>query len=138
MVTPQLPPSQRTTYQFPVYRWIGWLAVAGFAIGLAIMFFISGMFGIPAPLGWAFLVIIFSLGTLLLDRPKLLLLLMLFFFMLMPKSRILGLLAIPLPSFLDELFADVPLKEVPCHPSHRRSFCQLVTLLQRFTLLCKS
>ena len=104
MVTPQLPPSQRTTYQFPVYRWIGWLAVAGFAIGLAIMFFISGMFGIPAPLGWAFLVIIFSLGTLLLDRPKLLLLLMLFFFMLMPKSRILGLLAIPLPSFLDELF----------------------------------
>ena len=104
MVTPQLPPSQRTTYQFPVYRWIGWLAVAGFAIGLTIMFFISGMFGIPAPLGWAFLVIIFSLGTLLLDRPKLLLLTMLFYFMLMPKNRILGLLAVPLPNFIDELF----------------------------------
>lgn len=104
MVTPQLPPSQRTTYQFPMYRWIGWLAVAGFAIGLTIMFFISGMFGIPAPLGWAFIVIVFSLGTLLLDRPRLLLLLMLFYFMLMPKNRILGLLAIPLPSFIDELF----------------------------------
>ena len=70
---PQLPPSQRTTYQFPVYRWIGWLAVAGFAIGLTAMFFLSGVFGIPAPLGWAFIVTFFTFGSLLLDRPKLLL-----------------------------------------------------------------
>ena len=27
-----------------IYRWIGWLAVGGFAIGLTVMFFISGMF----------------------------------------------------------------------------------------------
>jgi hypothetical protein len=100
----QLPASRRTSYQFPIYRWIGWLAVAGFSIGLTVMFFISGMFGIPAPLGWAFLVIVFSLGAYLLDRPKQLLFLMLFFFMLMPKNRLLGLLAIPLPNFLDELF----------------------------------
>ena len=26
-------------------------------------------------------------------------------------------------SFLDQLFTDVTFKEVPCHPSHRRSFC---------------
>lgn len=36
--------------------------------------------------------------------PKQLLFLMLFFFMLMPKNRLLGLLAVPLPNFLDELF----------------------------------
>lgn len=101
---PQLPPSQRTTYQFPVYRWIGWLAVAGFAIGLTAMFFVSGMFGVPAPLGWATLVILFTLGTLLLDRPKLLLAVMLFYFLLMPRNRFFGLVGLPLPDFLDELF----------------------------------
>jgi len=101
---PKLPPSQRTNYQFPVYRWIGWLAVAGFAIGLTTMFFISGMFGIPAPLGWATLVIIFTLGTLLLDRPKLLLNVMMFYFMLMPGNRLFGLIWLPLPGFIDELF----------------------------------
>ena len=103
-VTLQLPPSQRSTYQFPVYRWIGWLAVAGFAVGLTVMFFISGMFGVPAPLGWAALVILFTVGTLLLDRPKLLLLVMMFYFALMPANRLLGLLGLPLPGFLDELF----------------------------------
>lgn len=103
-VTLQLPPSQRSTYQFPVYRWIGWLAVAGFAVGLTVMFFISGMFGVPAPLGWAALVILFTLGTLLLDRPKLLLLAMMFYFALMPANRLFGLLGLPLPGFLDELF----------------------------------
>lgn len=100
----QLPPSKRTTYQFPVYRWIGWLAVAGFAIGLTMMFFISGIFGIPAPLGWAALVILFCAGAMLLDRPKLLLNCMMFYFMLMPSNRLLGLVGLPLPTFLDELF----------------------------------
>lgn len=100
----QLPPSQRTNYQFPVYRWIGWLAVAGFAIGLTVMFFISGMFGIPAPLGWAFIVTVFAFGSLLLDRPKLLLNCMLFYFLLMPGNRLLGIVWLPLPGFVDELF----------------------------------
>jgi hypothetical protein len=100
----QFPASQRTSYQFPVYRWIGWLAVAGFAIGLTVMFFISGMFGIPAPLGWAALVILFTVGALLLDHPRLLLNCMIFYFLLMPSNRLLGLLGIPLPGFLDELF----------------------------------
>ena len=103
-MTPPLPSRHLSNYQFPVYRWIGWLTVAGFAIGLTMMFFISGMFGIPAPLGWAFLVILFSVGTLLLDRPKLLLFLMMFYFMLMPMNRFFGLLALPLPTFIDELF----------------------------------
>ncbi|MBP8655681.1 MAG: hypothetical protein KBI43_04475, partial [Kiritimatiellae bacterium] len=98
------PTSQRTTYQFPVYRWIGWLTVAGFALGLTVMFFIAGMFGIPAPLGWAFLVILFALGALLLDRPKLLLSFMIFYFLFMPSNRMLGLVSLPLPDFLDELF----------------------------------
>lgn len=100
----QLPPSQRTSYQFPIYRWIGWLAVVGFIIGLTVMFFISGMFGIPAPLAWAFLVIIFIFGTMLLDRPKLLLNCMLFYFMLLPSNRLFGLVGLPLPDFIDELF----------------------------------
>lgn len=102
--TLQMPPSQRTSYQFPMYRWIGWLAVASFAIGLTIMFFISGMFGISAPLGWAFIVIIFTLGAALLERPRLLLGVMMFYFMLMPSNRLLGLLGLPLPNFIDELF----------------------------------
>jgi hypothetical protein len=99
-----LPGSRRTSYQFPAYRWIGWLAVAGFAIGLTVMFFISGLFGIPAPLGWAALVILFSIGTLLLDRPRLLLTLMMFYFLLMPGDRLFGLVGLPLPGFIDELF----------------------------------
>jgi hypothetical protein len=101
---PKFPSSQRTNYQFPVYRWIGWLAVAGFAAGLTLMFFIAGMFGIPAPLGWAGIVIIFTVSALLLDRPKLLLGTMLFYFMLMPGNRLLGLIGLPLPNFIDELF----------------------------------
>jgi hypothetical protein len=100
----QLPPSQRTSYQFPVYRWMGWLAVAGFVMGLTMMFFISGMFGIPPPLGWAFLVIIFTAGALLLERPKLLLSYMIFYFMLVPGNRLFGLLGLPLPGYIDELF----------------------------------
>lgn len=100
----QFPASQRTSYQFPVYRWIGWLTVGGYVIGLTIMFFIAGMFGIPAPLGWAGIVILFTTGALLLDRPKLLLMVMLFYFLLMPANRFLGLISLPLPGFLDELF----------------------------------
>lgn len=100
----KLPASKRSSYQFPVYRWIGWLTVAGYAVGLMVMFFIAGIFGIPAPQGWAFLVIIFVTGALLLDRPKLLLAVMMFYFMLMPNNRLLGLLRLPLPTFLDELF----------------------------------
>lgn len=103
-IPPKLPASLRTNYQFPVYRWIGWLAVAGFAIGLTMMFFIAGMFGIPAPLGWAALVILFTTGALLLDRPKLLLVCMMFYFMLMPRNRFFGLVSLPLPNFIDELF----------------------------------
>lgn len=99
-----LPSRQLSNYQFPVYRWIGWLAVAGFAIGLTVMFFISGMFGIPAPLGWAFLVIVVVFGAMLLDRPRLLLVCMLFYFLLMPRNRLLGLVWVPLPNFVDELF----------------------------------
>ena len=99
-----LPSRQLSNYQFPVYRWIGWLAVAGFAIGLTVMFFISGMFGIPAPLGWAFLVIVITFGAMLLDRPRLLLLVMMVYFALMPGNRLFGLIGLPLPGFLDELF----------------------------------
>ena len=99
-----LPAAQRTAYQFPVYKWMGWLAVAGFAIGLTVMFFVAGMFGIPPPLGWAFLVILFSVGALLLERPKLLLGMMLFYFLLMPGGRLFGLIPLPVPGFLDELF----------------------------------
>ena len=101
---PTFPTSQRTTYQFPVYRWIGWLTVAGFALGLTAMFFFVVLFGVPAPLGWAFLVIVFAAGALLLDRPNLLLTLMIFYFLLMPSNRLLGLVGLPLPGFLDELF----------------------------------
>lgn len=100
----KLPTSKRTSYQFPIYKWIGWLAVVGFAIGLTAMFFIAGMFGIPAPLAWSFLVILFTAGALLLDHPKLLLVTMMFYFMLMPANRLLGLLGLPLPGFIDEIF----------------------------------
>jgi hypothetical protein len=104
LATNKMPPSKRSSYQFPVYRWIGWLTVAGYAAGLTAMFFISGMFGVPAPLGWAFLVILFTAGTMVLDRPRLLLGLMMFYFMLMPSNRLFGILGLPLPTFLDELF----------------------------------
>lgn len=99
-----MPSSQRMVYQFPVYRWIGWLTVAGYAIGLVIMFFLAGMFGIHAPIGWAFLVLVFCVGTFLLDRPKLLLNCMMFYFLLMPSNRLFGLIGLPLPGFIDELF----------------------------------
>lgn len=99
-----LPASQRTAYQFPVYRWIGWLTVAGFAIGLTMMFFIAGMFGWPAPILWAALVILFTFGALLLDRPKLLLLLMMFYFLLVPGNRLFGFFLVPLLGSMNKLF----------------------------------
>jgi hypothetical protein len=49
-------------------------------------------------------VIMFTVGTLLLDRPKLLLGMMMFYFLLMPSNRFLGLVGLPLPGFIDELF----------------------------------
>ena len=102
--TPQFIPSQRTVYQFPVYRWIGWLAVAGFAIGLTAMFFVAGVFGVSAPLGWAAIVIVVSFGALLLDKPKLLLNVMLFYFLLIPSNRLFGLVSLPLPGGLNKFF----------------------------------
>lgn len=101
---PQFIPSQRTAYQFPVYRWIGWLAVAGFAIGLTGMFFVAGIFGVPAPLGWAAIVIVISFGALLLDKPKLLLNVLLFYWLLLPGNRLFGLLPFPLPGGLNKFF----------------------------------
>lgn len=95
---------QRTQYQFPVYRFINWLAIGSYLLGLVAMYFLLGMFGIPAPLGWAALVIMFTFGILLLNRPKLLLQTMMFYFLLMPSNRLLGLLSFPLPEFMDELF----------------------------------
>ena len=92
------------TYQFPVYRWLSWLMVTGFAIGLGVMYLVAGMFGIPAPLGWAALVVMFCAGIALLERPKMLLTAMMFYFLLMPSNRLFGLLGLPLPGFLDELF----------------------------------
>ena len=101
---PHLPASRRTSYQFPVYRWIGWLAVGGFALGLIMMFFIAGMFGVPAPIGWAALVILITFGALLLDRPKLLLNVLLFYFLLLPGNRLFGLISVPLPGGLNKVF----------------------------------
>jgi hypothetical protein len=92
------------TYQFPVYRWLSWLVIAGFAVGLGAMYLIAGMFGIPAPIGWAFLVVLFCAGIALLDRPRQLLRFMMFYFLLIPTNRLFGLLVLPLPGFLDELF----------------------------------
>jgi hypothetical protein len=99
-----LPASQRTAYQFPVYRWIGWLAVAGFAIGLTMMFFIAGMFGWPAPILWASVVALFTFGALLMDRPRLLLLVMLFYFLLVPGNRMLGIFPVPLLGSMNKFF----------------------------------
>ena len=96
--------AQRTQYQFPVYRFINWIAIGSYLLGLVAMYFLLGMFGIPAPLGWAAIVIMFSFGILLLDRPKLLLNSLMFFWWFLPSNRLFGLLPLPLPGFLDELF----------------------------------
>ncbi len=101
---PQFPASQRSSYQFPVYKWIGWLTVGGFAIGLTAMFFIAGMFGWPAPILWASMVVLFSFGALLLDRPKLLLLVMMFYFLAVPGNRLLGIFPIPLLGGMNKYF----------------------------------
>ena len=102
--TLNFPASRRTAYQFPIYRWMGWLAVGGFAIGLTVMFFIAGMFGVPAPIGWAALVILLTVGALLLDRPRLLLNTMLFYFLLVPNNRLLGLFWLPIPGSVNKFF----------------------------------
>lgn len=103
--------AQRTQYQFPVYRFINWIAIGSYLLGLVAMYFLLGMFGIPAPLGWAAIVIMLAFGILLLDHPKLLLQAMMFYFLLMPSNRLAGLIPLPLPGFLDELFF-VPLVAV--------------------------
>lgn len=100
----RIPQRRDTTYQFPVYRWLSWLTIAGYAIGLGCMYLLMGMFGIPAPIGWAALVFLFCVGIALLDRPKTLLTAMMFYFLLMPGNRLFGLLGLPLPGFIDELF----------------------------------
>lgn len=100
----RIPQRRDTAYQFPVYRWLSWITVAGYAVGLGCMYVLLGMFGIPAPIGWAALVVMFCAGIALLERPKALLITMLFYFLLMPGNRLLGLVGLPLPGFIDELF----------------------------------
>lgn len=100
----RLPESQRSTYQFPVYRWINWLAVAGYGVGLVAMFFLSAMVGIPAAILWPFFVFVFCVGVALLGKPRALMNVMMFYFLLMPGNRVLGFLWVPLPGFVDELF----------------------------------
>lgn len=100
----RLPESQRSTYQFPVYKWLNWLVVAGYGVGMAAMFFLSTLVGWPAAIIWPFFVIVFCSGVALLGRPRILLNCMLFYFLLMPGNRLCGLIPIPLPGFLDELF----------------------------------
>ena len=103
------------TYQFPVYKWLSWLVIAGFAIGLGVMYLVAGMFGIPAPLAWAFLVIVFLAGIALLDRPRALMNAMMFYILLMPSNRLFGLLGLPLPGFIDELFFLPPIAVIVMH-----------------------
>ena len=103
-IRPRVHPTQRTQYQFPIYRFINWIAIGSYLLGLVAMYFLLGMFGIPAPLGWAAIVIMFAFGILLLDHPKLLLQVMMFYFLLMPSNRLFGLVGLPLPGFIDELF----------------------------------
>ena len=101
---PQFPASQRTSYQFPVYKWIGWLAFSGFAIGLLVIYFIAGLFGWPPPILWASIVILFTMGALLLDRPKLLLFIMMVYFLAVPSNRLLGIVPIPLLGSMNKFF----------------------------------
>ena len=100
----RLPESQRSTYQFPVYRWINWLVVAGYGVGLVAMFFLATMVGLPAPIIWPFFVFVFCVGVALLGSPRALMNFMMFYILLMPSNRLLGLLPLPLPGFIDELF----------------------------------
>lgn len=97
------PQTARMGMQLPLYRWMGWLSVLAFAIGLGVMYFLEGFIGIPAPLAWAGIVILVTVGTLLLNRPKWLLWTMVGYFMLLPGNRFLGIIQLPLPGFLDEL-----------------------------------
>lgn len=99
----RVPQTARMGMQLPLYRWIGWLAVLAFAIGLGVMYFLEGFIGVPAPIAWAGIVVLLTVGTLLLNRPKWLLWTMIGYFMLLPGNRLLGIIQLPLPGFLDEL-----------------------------------
>jgi len=98
------PIPSRSRALLPAHRLVAWLTVGGFAIGLVAMFFVAGSFGIPAPIAWAALVTILAFGALLLNKPRTLLNIMMFYFLFMPGNRLLGILPIPLPGFVDELF----------------------------------
>ena len=88
----------------PAHRLAAWIAIGGFALGLMGTFFVAGSFGLPAPIVWAFLVFVLSVGALLLNKPRPLLNIMMFYFLFMPFNRLFGILPVPLPRFVDELF----------------------------------
>jgi len=92
------------SHQFPVYRWMAWIAIAGYLAGMGAMHFVSGTFGIPSAIAWPFLVFVFCAGVALLEHPRALMTTMMFYVLLMPSNRLFGLLALPLPGFIDELF----------------------------------
>lgn len=101
---PPNPAMQRSAAFVPAHRLAAWIAIGGFALGLMAMFFVAGSFGIPAPIAWAFLVFVLSLGALLLNKPRTLLNVMMFYFLFMPFNRLFGIVPVPLPGFVDELF----------------------------------
>ena len=80
------PASRRTAYQFPIYRWMGWLAVGGFAIGLTAMFFISGMFAFLLPLAGLHWLSCCQQAPCFWIVRRLLLNTMLFYFLLVPQQ----------------------------------------------------
>lgn len=90
---------------------IGFLAIAGFLVGLVATFWVAGLFGFPAPLFWAAIVTAFILGVFLLQKPKVFLVFAFVYYYTFLNGMLFGTIRVPIPfaRLLDEFILAVPL-----------------------------
>lgn len=115
---------------------IGFLAVLGFLIGLVVSFWVAGVFGFPAPLFWAAVSIVFTVGVFLLQRPKIFLVVTFLYYGLFLNGMLFGIFYVPIPfaRLLDELMLAVPLAYIVMR-SINRSLPKKATFFPFFYLL---
>ena len=112
------------------------LAIAGFLVGLVVMFWVSGLFGFPAPLFWAAIVTAFVLGVFLLQRPRVFLVVALIYYGTFLNGMLFGSIYVPIPfaRLLDEFLLAVPLAYLVMR-SINRSLPRQATLFPLFYIV---
>jgi hypothetical protein len=96
--------------------------MCGFAVGLIGSFWLAGLFGFSPPIVWSALVLLFLIGVLFLERPKLFLFILFGYHTFFFNGRLFGVFdwGIPFAGMLDEAILAAPLAMIVMKGIHRQ------------------